>query len=140
MANNNYPIAANFPNGLNLDVLIQEMPSVWPADLFPAVYLARGRPGPTGITSGSLQIETPRALTTSEDDDALAHFLVHAGGSEVPNLKGFQLPAASDAKGTWTFLADEPKSPNGNGTLGTMVYSDGENWLTISDNKIATTV
>ena len=140
MADNTYPIAPNFPNGLNLDVLIQEMPTVWPADLFPAIYVARGRPGPTGITSGSLQIETPRALTTSENDDAEAHFQVHAGGNVVPPLQGSQLPAASDVPGTWTFLADEPKSPNGNGTLGTMVYSDGENWLTISDNKIATTV
>lgn len=138
MAKNTYQIASDFPNGLNPDVLIQEMPDVWPADLFPAVYEARGRPGPTGITSGTLQIETPRELTTSENDDALAHFQVHAGGSVVPPLKGSQLPAASDVKGTWTFLADEPQSRNGG--IGCMVYSDGTNWRRISDDTIASTV
>ena len=138
MAKNTYPIATNFPNGLNIDVLIQEMPSVWPADLFPAIYIARGRPGPTGITSGSLEIETPRELTTTETEDALDHFLVHAGGIETPPLKGSQLPAASDARGTWTFLTDEPQSQNG--AVGTMVYSDGVNWRRISDDNIASTV
>ena len=138
MANNTYPVATKFPNGLNLDALIREMPSIWPADLFPAVYQVRGgRPGPAGITSGSLKIETPRALTTSENDDAEAHFQAHAGGNDAPILRGSELPAASDAKGTWTFLADEPQS--GSSELGTMVYSDGTNWRRVSDNTISVT-
>lgn len=139
MFTNIYPVAPHFPNGLNLAVLKLEMPTIWPADLALINYTLNAKPsGPTGVTAGVLRIDTPRLLTNDEEIDAKAHFLVHAGGVERPGQRGSQLPPAIDSRGTWTFIADEPQSDTSD--LGTMVYSDGKNWLRVSDNAIAVTV
>lgn len=138
MFSNIYPVAPNFPNGLNLPVLKLELPSVWPADLRRINYTLNARPsGPNGVTAGVLTIDTPRELTRDEDTAAKNHFQTHAGGRVKPGLRGSQLPPASESRGIWTFVADEPQS--GGGVLGTMVYSDGTNWRRISDDVIAST-
>ena len=139
MTTNNYPIAPNFPNGLNLPALKLEMPTVWPADLRRVSYTLLTRPsGPRGVTKGVLQIDTPRDLTRAEKKAAKAHFQTHAGGRVRPGLRGSQLSPAGEAAGTWTFIADEPQS--GGAGLGCVVYSDGTNWRRISDDALASTV
>ena len=74
MAISKFRVNLFFPNGLNLDVLIREMPTVWPEDLFPAQYGVNARKsGPRGVTRGLLEIETPRAITEAESAAATTH-------------------------------------------------------------------
>lgn len=135
MATNTYPVPGTFPNGLNIDLLAQEMPAVWPPDLFPAEYSANGRPGePNGITTGILEIETPRALTTPENDAALAHFLIHAGGTATPGTRLADLaPPGQGAQGRWQYVVDAPRQGAG---VGTMLYDDGTNWRRGTDDGV----
>lgn len=135
MATNSYAVPPNFPSGLNIDLLAQEMPTVWPADLLPASYSADGRPGePNGITTGILEIETQRALTVSENDAALAHFLTHAGGTARPGTRLVDLaPPGQGAQGRWQYVVDAPQQGAGSGA---MLYDDGVNWRRGTDGAI----
>lgn len=137
MATNIYPVPTDFPNGLNLDLLITEMPSVWPADVFPAEYTANGKSRePDGITTGILTIETDRALTIAENNDALAHFQVHAGGTAKVGLTlAFLQPPSSVPPGLMLYVTDAPRSPPIGG-VGTMLFADGTNWRRVSDDVI----
>ncbi len=134
MANNVYPIAPGFPLGLNLDLLIQKMPSVWPSDLFPAEYIARGKPGPTGIiTAGTLDIVTPRPPTTGEQADAEAHFLLHNPTDAV--ALGFlvaELPTPTQVMMVYVRDLDRATSPG----VGTMAYSNGTEWRRFADDAV----
>lgn len=137
MADNTYAVPPNFPNGLNLNLLIQEMPTIWPADVFPASYSANGKPSePDGITSGQLLIVTARILTVPENDDALAHFQLHTGGTAAVGRRLVDLPAAADAEpGLSLFVVDAPRDPPIGG-FGTMLYADGTNWRRFADDVV----
>lgn len=135
MINNVYPIGPSFPSGVKLDLLIQEMPSVWPADLFPSEYTARGKPGPTGvITAGTLEIVTPRVLTAGEEAGAEAHFLLHdptapvAGGFLIADLPPPTLAGLS----VYVRDLDRAIGPG----VGTMAYSDGIAWRRFADDAL----
>ena len=140
MAENIYPITINFPNGLNLGALKREMPSIWTApDLQQLNYTVNEKPsGPTGITSGSLRIDTQRDLTAAEESSALAHFQTHAGGLPSGGVLLSHLRPASEAKRTWTYVDDVAQSRNGG--VGTIVYSDGVSWKRVSDDTVAVSV
>lgn len=137
MATNTYPVPPNFPNGLNLDLLITEMPTVWPADVFPATYTANGRPSePNGITTGTLWIQTARVLTVAEDAAALAHFQVHAGGTGAVGLRiAFLEDPSLVEPGLILFVVDAPRNPPIGG-FGTVLFADGINWRRVSDDVI----
>ncbi len=137
MADNTYAVPPSFPNGLNLALLIQEMPTVWPADVFPAEYSANGKIAePDGITTGQLLIVTDRALTVPENDDALAHFLVHAGGTSAVGTRIIDLPdPATTDLGLSLFVVDAPRDPPIGG-FGTMLYADGTNWRRFADDAV----
>lgn len=133
MANNNYPIVSNFPNGLLLDLLIQEMPTVWPADLFPASYVTNGPPRGTQ-TSGQLTIETPRDLTAQENTDALNHFAVHDPDDGVPvGLTMATLPDPSPA-GQLQYVRDLARATGPD--FGTMAYSNDIEWRRVADDAL----
>lgn len=135
MANNTYPIAPNFPNGLLLDLLIQQMPAVWPADLFPSEYTVNGPPFST-VNSGTLIIETPRVITAQENADALAQFTIHDPADGLPfGLTIATLPAP-DPAGNVQFVRDLARA-TGPG-LGTMAYSNGVEWRRMSDDSLVT--
>lgn len=137
MATNTYPVPPNFPNGLNLDLLITEMPGVWPADVFPASYTANGRSTePFGITTGQLVIETARVLTVPENDAALSHFQVHAGGTGAVGLTiAFLENPATVEPGLILYVVDAPRNPPIGG-FGTVLFADGVNWRRVSDDVI----
>lgn len=134
---NTYAVPPNFPNGLNVDLLVTEMPGVWPADVFPVTYVANGRSTePLGITTGQLVIDTARVLTVPENNDALAHFQTHAGGTGAVGLTiaFLQDPALSDP-GLILFVVDAPRNPPIGG-FGTLLFADGTNWRRVSDDVI----
>lgn len=134
MAINVYPIAPSFPAGLNLDLLIQKMPSVWPPDLFPAEYIAHGKPGPTGvITAGALDIVTPRVLTAGEQADAEAHFLAHNPTDAV--ALGFLVAELPPPTPAMTVYVRDLARATGPG-VGTMAYCNGTEWRRISDDAV----
>jgi hypothetical protein len=133
MADNNYPIAPLFPKGLLLDLLIQEMPTVWPADLFPAGYTTNGPPRGTQ-TSGALTITTPRDLTSDENTDALNQFAVHDPDDGVPvGLTMATLPDPSPA-GQVQYVRDLARATGPD--VGTMAYSNGIEWRRFSDDAL----
>lgn len=131
MADNNYDIAVVFPIGLLLNRLIQEIPTVWPADLLPALYTQDGRPFVT-VVAGNLLIETPRALAGTENADALALFLLHD-----PTLGLFRgitlLTRPAPEVGGLHYVRDGPKQGGG---LGALEYSDGLVWRQLSNDAI----
>lgn len=118
MATNTYAIAPNFPVGVIPGQLNQYMVSVWPPDLFPMDTLARSKPDSNGVlTTGNIEIETQRELTTQENDDALAAFqlfvpLIIVGGGRLIS----QLEAGS-RNGQTVFVTDEPRQGSGTGVL-----------------------
>lgn len=139
MTTNTYPINTKFPNGLNLNLLIREMHVVWPADLQPAEFTVHGggRPGGTGFITGTLTIETPRALTAQENTDAEVHFFVHVG-SDLPTgtvLATLQPPGQGPV-GRAVYVEDAAKAGNGPTGNGTMLYTDGTNWRRFSDDEV----
>lgn len=133
MALNRYPVAVNFPNGLLLDLLIQEMPDVWPASVFPVGYAVDGRPRKT-LTAGLLEIETARELTAGENGDAIAQFILHNPANGAPQgVTRATLPPASVA-GDTIFISDLDRA-TGPGA-GTMAYSDGIAWRRVADDEL----
>lgn len=135
MAINNYPVATDFANGLLLDLLTQEMPAVWPSDVFPAQYSAAGPPGSV-INTGNLKIETARILTSQENQDALNHFQVHNPADGVP--AGVTIatlpPPTMPGAGVLFFVSDLAQGV-GPG-MGTMAYSNGTEWRRVSDDAL----
>lgn len=130
---NNYPIAPLFPNGLLLNLLIQQMPNVWPADLFPAEYSVKGAANAV-ITAGTLKVETVRVLTPQEQADALNHFAIHNPADGVPaGVTIATLPEPTIA-GVWFFVSDLERS-TGPGA-GTMAYSNGTEWRRGTDDAL----
>lgn len=137
MTDNSYAVAPNFPQGVILDQLTEEMPSVWPGDVFPISTLHRGKPGAGWlISAGSIVITTARVLTTPENDAALAHFQLHVpvvdgqGGMNEAQL------GAGHFNGETAFVLDEPRQ--GNATSGVVCYWDGRDrtWRRIRDDVL----
>ena len=133
MATNNYQIQTDFPNGLLLDLLIQQMPAVWPADLFPAGYAVRGPPRGV-ITSGLLEIVTPRDLTPDENTDALARFATHDPADGAPRGVTIATLPSPISAGDLQFVSDLNHA-TGPG-IGTMAYSNGVEWRRVSDDAL----
>jgi hypothetical protein len=134
MANNIYPVPVHFPNGLLLNLLITQLPEIWPADLFPVVPTLNGRTTDV-VTTGTLELETPRDLTVQENDDALALFQLHdpASQTQAPGLTIAQLPPPSPA-GLSVYVRDLDRSV-GPG-VGTMAYSNGVEWRRFADDAV----
>lgn len=131
MATNTYTIAPNFPNGLLLDLLIQQMPAVWPSDLFPAGYTVNGPPFST-VTAGVLVIETPRVLTVQENTDALNQFQIHDPGDGIPpGVTIATLPPPTTA-GLMMYVSDLARGTDPG--AGTMAYANGTQWRRVSDD------
>lgn len=141
MADNNYAVAPNFPLGVILDQLVESLPTVWPPDLFPLTTIHRGKPAAGGlITAGSILITTQRALTTPENDDALAFFqtfvpAVDAQGGVLEAQLG-----AGGFNGETAFVLDEPRQ--GNSSSGVLCYWDGRDrtWRRIRDDGLVVTI
>ncbi len=135
MADNIYTVAPNFPVGCLLSQLAGEMPSVWPADLFPMATIRRsgGAPGEV-LTTGTINLTTQRALVGSENADALAHFQLHvpvvgaAGGILTADL------TAGVYQGEMVYVSDEQRQ--GNTTSGVICYWDGTDrtWRRVRDD------
>lgn len=135
----NYTVSTVFPNGVLIGQLQVEMVAVWPGDLFPISFTSNGSPGTGGvITTGQLTVETQRALTIDEADDAIAHFLTHdpvigaQGGVMVSDL------IAGVFNGQTIYVIDESRQGAG---MGVLCYWDGSTrkWMRIrDDNDVAT--
>lgn len=131
MARNLYPVSSNFPIGLNQNLLATQMPSVWPADAFPADYTTNGRPGQT-VTTGTLVINTSRELTPAENAAAVAFFQTHDPNDATPlGTTIAELPIGAPA-GTSAYVRDLPRA-TGPGD-GAMAYSDGQVWRRFSND------
>lgn len=139
MTNNVYPVARNFPNGLNVIRLSEEMKVVWPPDLADATYTVRGgrpRRG-QGIRTGALDIATDRDLTSAEDAAALAHFQTHDGSRDDDyGIKFAALPDPNKVVHNTFFVSDVRGEPGGE--LGTLLYSSGVAWRRASNNTTVT--
>lgn len=136
----NYSVPPVFPNGVLIGQLQVEMVSVWPGDLFPIAFSANGSPGTGGvITSGTLTVETQRALTVPEANDALAHFLTHLpiigalGGVMASQL------IAGVFQGQTVYVIDEARQGAG---MGVLCYWDGttRKWMRVRDDGDVATI
>lgn len=134
MGDSTYKVKPRFPNGLNLDLLIQEMPTVWPKDLFPAQYSVDARKsGPKGLTRGTLTIETPRDITADERAAAITHFSTHAGGTAEVGTRIQDLrPPGKGPLGRMVYVVDAPWGDGG--AVGCHLYDDGTSWRRTSDH------
>lgn len=134
MANNIYAVPPNFPNGLLLNLLITQLPGVWPSDLFPVIPTLNGR-ATSVVTTGTLELDTARVVSLQENADALALFAVHnpATDQALPGLTIAQLPPPSPA-GQQEYVRDLDRT-TGPG-VGTMAYSDGSAWRRSTDDVL----
>lgn len=135
MVDNNYAVVPNFPLGVILSQLREEMVPIWPADVFPIFMIYRsGAPGVGGvITVGTINIVTQRVLTAPEDAAAFAFFPTFVplvggqGGMNTADLG----PGAFN--GETVFVLDAARQTVGAGVL---AYWDGRdrNWRRIHDD------
>lgn len=141
MASNIYAVATNFPAGVHLDQIQEYMIAVWPGDLFPLITTANGRPDANGIvTTGAIDLETPRALAGTEDADALAAFLLFV--PVIPATRGGVLTAQLSAaiiNGTTVFVLDAARLGAGTGVL---CCWDGRDrtWRRVRDDVVVATI
>lgn len=137
MAENTFNVAQNFPLGILLDLLIQEMRTVWPSDLRTASFSLDGPPRRT-VTVGRLDINTPRDLTLDERSAALAHFQnVHNPANGVLHgLTVAQLNEIAPAGVRTVYVRDLDRAV-GPG-VGTLAYSNGIEWRRVSDDQLIT--
>lgn len=140
MVDNTYAVPPNFPVGVLMSQLKQELVGVWPGDVFPLTMLSRTKPGAGGVvTSGSIVISTQRVLTAPEDAAALAFFPTHVpvlgagGGVTAANL------IAGIYQGEQVFVSDEPRQGGG---VGVVCYWDGldRTWRRIRDDVAVATI
>ncbi len=140
MVDNTYAVPPNFPAGVLMSQLKQEMVGVWPGDVFPITMLSRAKPGTGGVLiSGSIIIDTQRVLTAPEDAAALAFFPTHVpvigvgGGIDVANL------IAGIYQGEQVFVSDEARQVGG---LGVICYWDGTDrkWRRTRDDVVVATI
>lgn len=140
MVDNVYAITPNFPQGVLMPQLSDELVGVWPGDVFPISMFHRGAPGPGIITTGNLTVVTQRTLTVQENADALAFFqtfvpvLDAQGGVNTAQL------IAGAFNGDTVFVLDEPRQ--GNSTTGVLCYWDGldRTWRRIRDDSIVAVI
>ncbi len=134
MATNNYSIPPTVPAGVIPGQLSLYLTPVWPADVFPIDTLTRSKPGVGGVvTTGNLEIETQRVLTTQENDDALAAFLLFVptvnvgGGTLIAQLE------AGTRNGQTVYVVDEPRQGSGTGVLCYWAVDD-RTWRRVRDD------
>lgn len=136
MATNIYAIPPTFPAGVIPGQLNEYLVPVWPADVFPIDTLARTKPDANGVlTTGNLEIETQRVLTTQENDDALAAFLIFVpliivGGGRLTS----QLEYGGPTNGVQVYVSDAPRQGGGSGVLCYWAVSD-RTWRRVRDDS-----
>lgn len=140
MADNNYSVPPNFPVGVLLSQLSQELVAVWPGDVFPIDTIYRNTPGPGGvITTGSINIVTQRVLTAPENAAALAFFPTHVpvigaqGGILIAEL------GPGVFQGEQAYVTDEPRQSVGTGVI---CYWDGTDrtWRRVRDDAVVAVI
>jgi len=142
MVDNLYAVAPNFPVGVLLSQLKLEMPVVWTdSAIFPITMVHRGGSGTGGvITTGNITIMTQRALTTPENDAALAHFQTHVpvlgaiGGINTADL------GEGSFNGAVAYVLDQARQ--GNGSTGGFATWDGRDrtWRRVRDDVVISTI
>lgn len=135
MATNTYAVPPTFPAGVIPGQLSEYMTPIWPADVFPIETLARTKPDSNGvITTGTLDIETQRVLTPTEESDALAAFLIFVptilvGGGRLIA----QLEDGGPTSGVQVYVSDESRQGAGTGVLCYWAVSD-RTWRRVRDD------